>query len=109
MGVLLRFDADYRTRTEAVTGVAHMIEITDKAYQFLVDTAHDRGKTPQQLLEEWLLDLQAAEGGIPAEYDPTKDPLAPFLGAFEADAPDVVARHDDYLAETYADAHTLGH
>jgi hypothetical protein len=91
-----------------VIGMAHVIEIADKAYQVLVDTAHERGKTPQQFLEEWLLDLQATAEESPAGYDPAKDPLAPFLGAFEADAPDVVARHDDYLVGTYADAHTPG-
>jgi hypothetical protein len=33
------------------------------------------------------------------------DPLAPFLGAFEATDPDITQRHDDYLAVAYADAH----
>lgn len=33
------------------------------------------------------------------------DPLAPFLGAFEATDPDITQRHDDYLADAYADAH----
>ncbi len=33
------------------------------------------------------------------------DPLAPFLGAFEATDPDVMQRHDDYLADAYADIH----
>ena len=42
-------------------------------------------------------------------YDPAQDPLAPFLGAFEATVPDVVQRHDDYLAEAYADTHDSQH
>jgi len=33
------------------------------------------------------------------------DPLAPFLGAFEATDPDITQRHDDYLADAYADSH----
>lgn len=108
MGVRPLFAVGDGDCAEGVTGVAHVIEIADKAYQVLVDTAHDRGKTPRQFVEEWLLDLQASAEESPAGYDPAEDPLAPFLGAFDADAPDVVARHDDYLAETYADAHTLG-
>jgi hypothetical protein len=62
--------------------------------------------TPQQLLEAWLLDLQAHDAEGLEGDDPPKDPLAPFLGAFEADSPDVIARHDQYLAETFADVHT---
>jgi len=37
--------------------MAHVLEIADAAYQALVDAAQDSGKTPQQLVEEWLLDL----------------------------------------------------
>ena len=29
------------------------------------------------------------------------DPLAPFLGAFEATDPDITQRHDDYLASDH--------
>ena len=94
--------------------MAHVIAIAEEAYQALVDAAHDTGKTPQQILEEWLL---RGHGHPPSQshldtpnaaiegYDPAKDPLAPFLGAFETDAPDTVTRHDHYLAETYADPH----
>jgi hypothetical protein len=89
-----------------VVALTHSIEIADNMYQVLADAAPERGKTPQQLVEEWLRAMQASEEESPEDYDPNEDPLAPFLGAFEADVPDVVTRHDDYLAETYADAHT---
>jgi hypothetical protein len=95
--------------------MAHVLEIADAAYQALVDAAQDSGKTPQQLVEEWLLDLNrssspqhdlaASEAEIPVGYDPARDPLADFLGAFASDVPDLVARHDHYLAEAYADIH----
>lgn len=93
--------------------MAQVIAIADEAYQALVDAAHDTGKTPQQVLEDWLLHLhgpsssQSDPNASETEvYDPATDALAPFLGAFEADIPDAVTRHDHYLAETYADTHT---
>lgn len=43
--------------------------------------------------------------GQTGQYDPANDPLAPFLGAFEATEPDVVRRHDDYLGKAAADSH----
>lgn len=54
--------------------------------------------------------LREAQGdGLTAHqagaYDRASDPLGPFLGAFEATEPDVVRRHDAYLADAYADTH----
>lgn len=96
--------------------MAHALEIADEAYQALIDAARDRGKTPQHLLEQLLLDLSqrvssqdvqsASESESSVDYDPAKDALASFLGAFETDVPDVVRRHDHYLAQTYVDTHT---
>lgn len=54
-----------------------------------------------------LLDERKARE-MKGEYDAALDPLAQFLGAFEADAPDVVRRHDAYLGEAYADQHDAG-
>ncbi|MGH2501056.1 MAG: hypothetical protein ACRDID_00935 [Ktedonobacterales bacterium] len=38
-------------------------------------------------------------------YDPTTDPLAPFIGALHSGTPDLAERHDSYLAEAYEDDH----
>jgi hypothetical protein len=40
-----------------------------------------------------------------AAYDPTTDPLAPFIGALHSGTPDLAERHDAYLAEAYEDDH----
>ena len=97
--------------------MAHTIQLSDNLYETLVQQAQVRGETPEELLWNWLTDLQsqttAVNDGQPdsasdtmhGEYDPTKDPLAPFLGAFEATEPDVVREHDSFLGEAYADSH----
>jgi hypothetical protein len=38
-------------------------------------------------------------------YDPTTDPLSRFVGMFHSGTPDLAERHDEYLAESYADTH----
>lgn len=38
-------------------------------------------------------------------YDPATDPLAAFIGAFEFDVPDLAERHENYLAQAYAESH----
>jgi hypothetical protein len=96
--------------------MAHVLEIADEVYRSLVDAAHDRGTTPQQLLEEWLtaLSQQAVRrnGTSDSELKPhdrsieQPDPWRGFVGAAEATDPDVLERHDHYLAEEYADTTT---
>ena len=91
--------------------MAHVLEIADEAYRSLVDAAHDRGTTPQQLLEEWLtaLSQQTARrnGNAESELQPPgrsnerPDPWRGFLSAAEATEPDVLERHDHYLADEY--------
>ena len=92
--------------------MAHVLEIAEEAYQSLVDAAHDRGKTPQQLLEELLtaLSQQAVCRNATSESeskpspasDRRDDPWRGFLGAAEATNSDILERHDHYLAKAYA-------
>ncbi len=42
---------------------------------------------------------------VPTGYDPATDPIAPFIGAFHSGVPDLAERHDEYLAQSYADTH----
>jgi hypothetical protein len=97
--------------------MGHTLEIPDETYQELMHLAAERGQTPVQVLQQWVKEIQQASSQQPAipthgtmngQYDPAQDPLAPFLGAFEATAPDVVHRHDHYLGEAYADSHDTG-
>ena len=95
--------------------MARTFEITEDAYQKLIDVSRDRGETPQQLFQEWLEDIQQLPRSrdqrsnpwaiMDGACDPDKDPLAPFIGTFETDTPDLLIRHDQYLAEAYADDH----
>ena len=89
--------------------MSHMFEISDEVYQTLVSLAAARGQKPEDLLEQWLDEVPTRVAAQPSsdssvnleagECDPTIDPLASFLGVFEATAPDVVRRHDAYVGE----------
>lgn len=89
--------------------MGHTFEIPDETYRSLVSLAAARGQAPADLLEQWLDEVRTCVGaqpssGIPSKdepngYDPSVDPLASFLGAFEATAPDEVRKHDAYVAD----------
>lgn len=84
--------------------------LSDEAFEALSAVAAKRGQRPEALLQDWLAgasDSLQSNGGarVPARDGTDGDPLGPFLGAFEAVAPDVSRRHDRYLASAYADAH----
>lgn len=89
--------------------MSHMVEISDESYQSLMSLATARGQKPEDLLEQWLREVRTQLAAPPAaeiagngetrRYDPTVDPLASFLGAFEATSPDVVRHHDAYVVE----------
>lgn len=80
--------------------MSHTFEISDEAYQTLKALAATRGQKPEDLLEQWLdevpmrvpaqASLDPSVNADAGDADPTFDPLAAFLGAFEATAPDVV-------------------
>lgn len=56
----------------------------------LAKTAHDAGKTPEELAVEWLqLAMRYA----------LNDPLEQFIGAFHSDVPDWADQHDKYLGQ----------
>ena len=97
--------------------MSHTLEIPDDTYQELVHIATERGQTPTQVLQQWVKQMQHAahqqpaipsQGTMSGQYNPAQDPLAPFLGTFEATESDVVRRHDHYLGEAYADSHNTG-
>lgn len=94
--------------------LARTFEISEETYRALVAVAAERGEQPEEVLQSWLTDvrerarpakhLAVPHGAAPALV-PDGDPLAPFLGAFEATDADATVRHDDYLADAYTDAH----
>ncbi|HEY8742328.1 MAG TPA: hypothetical protein VIU62_04475 [Chloroflexota bacterium] len=96
--------------------MARTFEVADDTYEKLVEVALKKGKTPQQLFQDWLREQQAQPVSQPRAGNPwapfigtedaESDPLATFIGAFEADTPDILVRHDHYLAEaSFAASH----
>lgn len=98
--------------------MSHTVQIPDELYAALASYAAQQGATPDAVILAWMREIKDRQEG-PAEtpeqpmdmsgliYDSANDPLAEFLGAFEADVPDLVRRHDDYLGEAYGDNHKL--
>ncbi len=81
--------------------VSHTVDLSDETYQALHTAAHVRGVSIAELVQAW-----AATFAIPGGPDAVeRDPLSPFLGAFEATVPDLMRRHDDYLADEAIDRH----
>lgn len=92
--------------------MSHSFHVSDETYESLTTIAAARGQTPEGLFNAWVVQLRAqtpsspsAENGTSPAYDPSRDPLAPFLGVFEATTPDAVRRHDACIAEAIADVH----
>jgi len=64
------------------------IEIPEKVYEPLLQVAHRAGRTPQELVLDWLIrEVQAA----------LEDPVEQFIGAFRSGVPNWADQHDDYI------------
>ena len=86
--------------------MSYVFEIPDEVYETLAEVAARQGQTPEEAFRSWVVQMRAQADPVEpraremkGEYDASLDPLAQFLGAFEADAPDVVRRHDAYLGK----------
>ena len=85
-------------------------DISDENYGMVSSLAAKLGQKPEDPLEQWLREVRAqasarpsvaTANGQPSAYDPAIDPLASYLGAFEATAPDVVRRHDAFTTDQH--------
>ena len=92
--------------------MGHTFQIPDETYHDIVTFATQHGQTPDDLLVALVVeaveqlkqtDKYAVVNVTP--YDPTNDPLASFIGAFDSgvDEPGWVERHDIYFAEDYGE------
>jgi hypothetical protein len=76
------------------------IPVSDEQWTELQEKARQQHTTPESLVTQHLAGLFAnpptAVNGSPAI---PCDPLLRWIGAIEADVPDVGLRHDDYLGE----------
>lgn len=76
----------------------------------IVDTVRELLPNQQQEVLRFAKSLRRPSRDVLSSDHPTddyavNDPLAPFLGAFDATTPDSVRQHDTYLADAYADTH----
>lgn len=81
--------------------MSHTVDLPDETYQALHAAARARGVSIADLVQAWVATLAAPEALDVVE----RDPFAPFLGTFEATVPDLMRRHDDYLADEAIDRH----
>ncbi len=81
--------------------MSHRVDLSDETYQTLHAAAHARGMSIAGLVQAWASTLATPDSPGAVE----RDPLAPFLGTFEATVSDLMRRHDDYLADEAIDHH----
>ncbi len=84
--------------------MSYVFRVPDEIYTEVASYAAQRGQTPDALLIELVTEgveqLKHGEPGYQGAYDPTFDPLAPFIGAFDSgdDVPGWIEQHDMYFA-----------
>ncbi len=82
--------------------MSYAFRVPDEAYRALRLVAERQGRTPEDLFEEWVR-AQSEDVDTRPVNDRGPSRLARFIGAFEAEEPDLIQRHDHYLAEAAAD------
>jgi len=83
--------------------MSYAFRVPDETYRALRLVAERQGRTPEELFEEWVR-VQSENGDTVLLTDRGASRLARFIGAFEAEEPDLISRHDHYLAEAAADS-----
>jgi len=87
--------------------MSYAFRVPDEAYRALRLVAERQGRTPEDLFEEWVRAQSESVDTSPVAVRGTSR-LARFIGAFEAEEPDLIRCHDHYLGEAAAairDAH----
>lgn len=83
--------------------MSHVFQIPDDIYTELVTYASQHGQTPDALLmalvKEGVEQLKQTDSMVAIQkvsYNPSTDPLAPFIGAFDSgiDDPGWIERHN---------------
>ncbi len=82
--------------------MSYAFRVPDDAYRALRRVAEQQGRTPEDLFEEWVR-VQSASVNTARVTEREPSRLARFIGAFEAEEPDLIRRHDHYLAEAAVD------
>src|SRR5690348_12005676 len=82
-------------------GMSYVFRVPDETYRALRLVAERQGRTPEDLFEEWVRAQSERVDAVPVT-DTGASRLARFIGAFDAEEPDLIRRHDHYLAEAAA-------
>jgi hypothetical protein len=69
------------------------LEVPEDVYESLLKTAEQTGQPPEALAVQWLTQATQQEA---------RDPVEPFIGAFNSQGSDWVERHDEYLGRAAA-------
>jgi hypothetical protein len=100
--------------------MSHVFQLSDEQYAKLTAYAAQHEQTPEILFQTWLDDLihtleeqtpsmntEQADGEEQEEYEEelVDHPLLRIAGMFAIGEPGWADRHDEYLAEVYADDH----
>lgn len=98
--------------------MGHVLELTDDEYTRLEAYARERGRTPHQLVTEWLASVSApSESRKPAERaeqeevpPPTEEelreqPILRVAGMLSVGIPGWADRHDEAFADDAMDPH----
>jgi len=72
-------------------GYTLTLEIPKNIYEPLVKTAEQTGRTPEELVLDWL---------ATASRTAIEDPVENFIGAFKSNIPDWADGHDQYIGQT---------
>lgn len=88
--------------------MSHTVLVPDVLYEQLAERAGRQGRTAEELFLAWVREraaLEEQEANTMAEFDPTHDPIASFIGAFSFGVGDLAEHHDWYLAQEALDMH----
>ena len=103
--------------------MSHVFQLSDEQYAKIAAYAAQRKQTPETLFQAWVNDLiqnleeplstgiEQADGEEQEEYQEEYEeelvdhPLLRIAGMFAIGEPGWADRHDEYLAEAYADDH----
>jgi hypothetical protein len=77
--------------------MSHVFQLSDEQYARLEAYAAQHEQTPETLFETWVNEVI---GDLEEEI--LDDPLFQLAGIFAIGDPDLADKHDEYLAETYA-------
>ena len=86
--------------------MSHAVLLPDELYQKIRDFAERSAQEPDALIVGWVEQAAQQVTLTPQEeIDLANDPLFQIAGIFASDQPGWVDRHDEYLADEYANTH----